>query len=263
MERRMKAAEEYDIYEDGRHYDLMFPGTEAGVRFWLEDMVTAGDKILELACGTGRACIPLARAGYDVTGIDLSPAMLKEARHKTQSEGLTARWIEGDISRFQLDTKYDLIILTGNTLCHLLDLESVEACLSCVRDHLASEGRFILTVFVPDPKLLQRRCDEQLPFAEYEDPDGRGAVTVTHTYIYEPDTQIKRITTYHRFEDNAEEITGELNMRMFFPQEIDALLKYNEFRIVHKWGDIDRRPFNADSTQQLIVCRRRDDGHAP
>lgn len=252
----MEAAEEYGIYEDGRHYDLMFPGTKAGMPFWQEEAEAVGGKILELACGTGRVCIPLARAGFDITGIDLSSAMLREAKQKTQSEGLTARWIEGDIRRFQLDTKYDLIILTGNTLCHLLDLDSVEACLSCVRDHLASDGRFIVTVFVPDPKLLQRRCDERLLFAEYQDPNGRGKVTVTHTYTYEPDTQIKRIATYHRFEDSGEEITGALNMRMFFPQEIDALLKYNGFRIVHKWGDVDRRPFDADSTQQLIVCRR-------
>ena len=99
----MEAAEEYGIYEDGRHYDLMFPGTKAGMPFWQEEAEAVGGKILELACGTGRVCIPLARAGFDITGIDLSSAMLREAKQKTQSEGLTARWIEGDIRRFQGD----------------------------------------------------------------------------------------------------------------------------------------------------------------
>ena len=69
-------------------------------------------------------------------------------------------------------------------------------------------------------------------------------------YRYEPDTQIKRITTYHRRPGVPEEVTGALDMRMYFPQELDALLQYNGLRILQKHGGQDGRP---DSPLQVIV----------
>ena len=245
----------YKIYQDGRHFDRMFPGVNANP-FWEEQAAESGGPILELACGTGSISIPLARAGYEVTGLELSPAMLTEARSRSSREGLKLQWIEGDMRDFDLGTRFPLIILTANALCHLLDLASVEACLACVRRHLAHDGRFIVTVFVPNQALLLRRSEEHEPFAEYEDPDGHGQIAVTHSYTYEPDTQIKRITTWHRVGDASEETAGSLDMRMFYPQELDALLKYNGLSIVDKWGDLQRRPFGPDSGLQVVVCQQ-------
>jgi hypothetical protein len=79
---------------------------------------------------------------------------------------------------------------------------------------------------------------------------------VTCTYEYEPDTQIKRIYTWRQAGAEAEGTPGRLDMRMYYPQDFDALLKYNRFSIVHKWGDFERRPFGPDSELQVIVCGR-------
>jgi hypothetical protein len=51
------------------------------------------------------------------------------------------------------------------------------------------------------------------------------------------------------------EIEGELNMRMYFPQELDALIKYNGFIIENKYGSDDQRVFDKESEKQLVVCR--------
>jgi SAM-dependent methyltransferase len=181
--------------------------------------------------------------------------MLKEARRKSEAEGLKIRWVEGDMRQFELGQKFGLIILAGNTICHLLDVTSVESCFRCVRQHLEMDGRFIVNVFVPSQALLKRRCDEPEPFAEYASPDGDGMVVVTHTYEYEPDTQIKRIITHHRFPNRSSIEYGSLNMRMFYPQELDALLRYNGFRIIHKWSNELKEAFGPDSGQQVVVCK--------
>jgi len=76
----------YRIYQDGRHFDRMFPGSDTP--FWLEQAAEAKGKVLELACGTGTIALPLARAGHEVTGVDLSAPMLAEARRR--SSGTTA-----------------------------------------------------------------------------------------------------------------------------------------------------------------------------
>ena len=249
----MPKGEDSRLYEDGRHYDRMFTTDgEHASSFWLGMAQESGESVLELACGTGALAIPLARAGYEVTGLDLSESMLAEARRKSQASRVSVDWRHGDIRDFHLGRTYSLIILASNTICHLLDLPSLEACLRCVREHLADEGRFVVTVFVPDQALLQRRCDEPEVLAEYEDPDGRGRITVTATYEYHPDTQIKHITTRSRIGDSEE--SGTLTLRMYYPQELAALLKYNGLEIVERWGDHDRNPFGPDSKMQVLTC---------
>ena len=54
--------------------------------------------------------------------------------------------------------------------------------------------------------------------------------------------------------DAVEETTGHLDMRMFFPQELDALVRYNGFTILNKWGDLQRTAFGPDSPLQVLEC---------
>ena len=127
--------------------------------------------------------------------------------------------------------------------------------MKCVVRHLARDGRFVVTVFVPDPRLLEPIQNEPEPFASYEDPDGRGTIDLTTTYRYESDTQIKRLRTHHRLRGGEDLGTGELDLRMYFPQELDALLAYNGFEILEKSGDFEGSAFGPDSGFQVVRCR--------
>jgi ubiquinone/menaquinone biosynthesis C-methylase UbiE len=55
-----------------------------------------GMAVLDVACGAGNAAIPAARAGGQVTGLDLAPSLLEKAQAKAQKEGLEIEWVEGD-----------------------------------------------------------------------------------------------------------------------------------------------------------------------
>lgn len=244
-----------DIYNDGKHYDQLFAEVGEELSFWVIHAEKYGESILELACGTGRITIALAKAGFNVTGIDYADGMLKEASEKSAKAGVDIKWAKGDMRDFNLDAKYSLIIIPANALCHLLTTDDFEACMSAVKNHLTHDGRFIIAVFVPRHELLINKPGERFPFSEYEDPEGRGKIIVTESYEYEPNTQIKRIKTYYSIPGETTEIEGELNMRMYFPQELDALLKYNGFVIENKYGSVDLRKFDKESETQLIVCR--------
>ena len=244
------------IYRDGRHYDRLFPDYGGDLPFLLAQAQRArrDDTVLELACGTGRVAIPLAKAGLQVTGIDLSRGMLDEARRKAAAEGVSATWIEADMRAFDLGATFSTIILVANGLCHLLTIADFEACAACVRKHLAPGGRFIIDVFVPHCGILTRDPAGRYPMSEpYDDPDGRGQVAVMHNNIYDPTTQINHITTYTTW-SSGEEIAGEVDMRMYFPQELDALLKYNGLPVAQKFSDYAGTPFGPGATKQLIVC---------
>jgi SAM-dependent methyltransferase len=241
------------IYRDGQLYDRTF-AHEQDLAFWLKQAQSYGGPILELAGGTGRITLPLAKAGFQVTGIDYSEAMLAEARRKSAEENVAVTWVKADMRYFDLGQTFALIILGFNTLCHLHTLSDFAACMNCVKSHLAPGGKFIIDVFVPKIELLVNRPGERSPFAAYDDLEGRGRVVVTESYVYEPDTQIKRIQFFHQFPGSVAEIEGELNLRMYFPQELDALLTYNGFVIEGKFGNYDQTRFDAKSEKQLIVC---------
>src|SRR3954471_11264417 len=75
----------YDA-ENERHAVL-----KQDVPFFLGQLPTRRQSILELACGTGRAAIPIALAGHRVTGVDYAPEMIDSAVAKRDSAGLTER----------------------------------------------------------------------------------------------------------------------------------------------------------------------------
>ena len=80
-------------FADPRNYDIE-QRTNKGIAFYSALAQETGGPVLEVACGTGRVSIPIARLGLDVTGLDIVPGMLEQARAK--SAGLPVRWVEGD-----------------------------------------------------------------------------------------------------------------------------------------------------------------------
>ena len=101
-------------YADPVDYDWRY-SSDTGVAFYSALAWEAGGPVLEIACGTGRGAIPIARQGFAVTGLDVVPAMLDRARFKAEAAGLSVRWVEDDARRFDLDSeRFRLIFLTGN-----------------------------------------------------------------------------------------------------------------------------------------------------
>jgi SAM-dependent methyltransferase len=72
-----------------------------------------GMDVLDVACGTGNAALPAARAGAKVTGLDLVPELLAAGRRKAASEGLELEWVEGDAEDIPFgDDSFDRVFST-------------------------------------------------------------------------------------------------------------------------------------------------------
>ncbi len=82
-------------------------------------------------------------------GLDISPAMLATARKKSDALGLGINWVQADCRDFHLGQKFNLIFFPFNSIQHLLTLSELEACLACVKQHLAPTGKFIVDIFNP------------------------------------------------------------------------------------------------------------------
>ena len=71
----------------------------------------AGAHVLDVACGTGNAAIPLARRGAQVTGVDIAPNLLEQARQRAADEGLEIRFDEGDAEQLPYaDATFDAVV---------------------------------------------------------------------------------------------------------------------------------------------------------
>lgn len=242
------------LYDDSQFYDLVhgdFAAPEV-LAFYENKIEKYGSPVLELACGSGAYIVPLTEKGFDIVGVDISNAMLKRAEEKARARKISIDVKNGDVRDFNLNRKFPLILLLGNSFQHLLTREDVEKCFAAIRKHLAPNGRFIVEVFNPSVKILSRNPEENVLESEYETSNGK--FVLSGKLNYDSATQINHIVW-----DYKNLTTGAIKqffftMRQFYPQELDALFAYNNFRIEHKFGDKDGSNFESHSPSQIIIA---------
>ena len=240
-------------YEDPVIYDDENKDFEPDGPFYFSLAKQMDGSVLELGCGTGRVTIPLAQQGVDMTGLDIVPGMLGRAREKAGD--LPIRWIEADIRDFHLGERFGLIFTSGSVFQHLVERHEQEKMLACVREHLTPDGLLALDLLYPSRSTMED-ADEKEWFS-YDNEAGQ-TVRVTGIDEYDPIRQIKHETAYrHWIDDEGQEIIkrARFSLRLIFPQEMAALLHYNGFSIVHRYGDWDRSPLTAESQNMIYVCK--------
>ena len=240
-------------YTDPILFDLENNDFEPDGPFYLSLAQKMGGEVLELGCGTGRVTIPLARQGIDMTGLDIVPGMLAQARSKAGD--LPIQWVEGDVRNFHLGRQFSFICAPGCVFEHLLERVDQEAMLACVHEHLAPEGLFVIATRFPRPEMMVTVEEEQDWFS-YQDDNGR-EIRVAGTDHYDPIRQIRHETAYRRWYDAAgKEITSRarLVLRFIFPQEMEALLHYNGFTVLHRWGEWHSSPLTSESPLVIHEC---------
>ena len=210
-------------------------------------------EILELCCGTGRLTIPIAKDGYSICGVDYTPSMLEQAKMKAIEAELVIDFIEADIRMLDLQEKFDLIFIPFNSIHHLYRNEDLFNALGCVRNHLKAGGIFLLDCFNPNIQYIVEHEKEPIEIAEYTTKDGR-EVLIKQMMRYESKTQINRIE-WHYFINGEFDSVQNLDMRLFFPQELDSYLEWNGFEILHKFGSFEEETFCDYSEKQIFVCQ--------
>jgi len=250
-------------------YDLV-PGYGklADIAFYVDEYLNRGGKILELGCGTGRVLIPLAEAGAEITGLDISENMLSVCREKLEQKSKKVknrvRLVRGDMTAFTLEETFNVIIIPFRPFQHLITVPDQLSCLRKINQHLVENGKLIFDLFQVDLNRIDnpRYLEEVEDVTEYELPDGR-RLRRTH-----------RVAAYHRTEqyndveliyyltgkDGAtERIVHAFPFRYFFRYEMEHLLKRSGFKIVNLFGDFDKCPLTDSSPEMIFVAEKFED----
>jgi SAM-dependent methyltransferase len=251
-------------FSDPINYDLEDP-SDTGVAFYRALAHETGGPVLEIACGTGRVTIPIAEEGIPIIGLDIVAGMVERARSK--AVGLPARWLVGDARTFDLAEHFRLIFLTGNAFQAFVTNADQQALLQRVQAHLHQQGLFAFETrnpLLPNVKppgglfvTLDTQTEEQVG-ASFINAEGH-EVRVSRARRYDHVTQIVHLTSYKRWNDGKQDHinVARTALRYTFPQELAALLYYNDFTITRQYGDWNEEPLNATSPSIISVCCKR------
>jgi len=245
-------------------YDAIYDGRD-DVAFWQALAAAAVDgPILELGCGTGRVLIPVARAGCEITGLDISGDMLERCRAKLRSEPPEvrdrARLLAADMTSFDLGRRFALITIPFAGFQHLRTVEQQLACLDRCREHLLPHGTLVLDLPNPDPAppshaRLEGPTDGEATAELVDWTDGRRIRWWMTVIDYQRSLQCTECEVTYEIiaADGATRCVSEtFPLRYVFRYELEHLLVRARFRVVTLHGDYDGSPF-ADRSPAMIV----------
>jgi SAM-dependent methyltransferase len=245
-----------------RYYDLEFANYDADFGFYVGFASCGGSPLLEFGCGTGRLLVPLAEAGYEVTGIDLSPGMLARAHAR-----LAARPdLEGRVSLVQADARqyapterYGMAFWAINSFMHLSTQADQLLALERAREALGEGGLLILDLFQPDPHVLAEADGRLTHDFTWALPEGGGQVVHTSSRRLDLAQQTLHVTYFYD-ESNPDGQTrrtvAPFTMRYLHRFEAQLLLERAGFIIEALYGSYDLDEFDADSQRMIFVARK-------
>lgn len=258
----------HDSYEFvAEFYDHIGPYRDrTDVAFFVDMAREVGGPVLEVGCGTGRVLLPTARAGIEITGLDLSRRMLAVAEREiaAEAEDVRARidLVRADMRAFDLGRLYNLVTMPFRPFQHLAAVDDQLACLRSINRHLAIGGTFVLDVFDPWLNaLVEERFTEEFnhepPFTM---PDGR-VVERKHRSAYRDRVRqvigVELIYDVRNPDGSQERLIHAFPMRYFFRYEVEHLLARCGFSIETVYSDYDRKPFGEKYPGELLVVARK------
>jgi ubiquinone/menaquinone biosynthesis C-methylase UbiE len=207
------------------------------VPFYVELARATDGPLVELAVGTGRVAIPVAReTGRHVLGIDASQAMLDQARAKADAAGVDLELRQGDMRELALDEPAGLIYVPARSLLHVPTWADRRRVFERVHASLLPGGRFAWNAFVFDPKLAARLD------GEWQEQNG-----VRHRI-----DQAKH--------DNRIDITLEsgnaISLWWLNRSEWEGLIEVAGFEVEALYGGFERQPFDENATEFVWVVRK-------
>lgn len=243
--------------QTARFYDA-FP-FDADLPLYTALAAEQGGRILEVACGTGRVLVPLARAGFDVVGVDVSPHMLDVCRAKLGNA--SAQLVEADMRSFHLpDAPFDLAIVAVKSFAYLVERHEQLQCLRTIAAHLRAGGVLTLDLLHPRPEWVATPVGWLRDDLVQADHEGKLVTRVESVVRTDLARQVRVIRSIYEVIDRhgrpVEKRIVEWPYRFTYRFEAEHLLERAGFRIESLFGGYEREPFTAESKTMLFVARK-------
>jgi SAM-dependent methyltransferase len=259
-----------------RFYDEDLAEDPGDLDLYLASARRTGGPILELAVGTGRLAVPLARAGFAVTGVDRDPAMLERARERatlaslpprsgTGSRGAQDRasleLVEGDIVGLDLRAagSFRLAYLALGSLLLLPSRAAQRAAFEAMFHHLGPGGLAVVDVWLPDADDLARYDGRLGLEATRVDPQTGRVVTKLSSAQHDPASQVVTLTTIYEEGRQGDPVVRWLRtdrLRLVSADEVVGLAEGAGLDVEQVAGGYDLQPIGPGSDRVVLVAVR-------
>jgi SAM-dependent methyltransferase len=228
----------YDPFADD--YDVWAADMTEDVGWYVELAQDAREPIVELAVGSGRVAIEIARrTGKRVIGIDLSPKMLAVARER--GAGLPLDLREGDMRELELDEQVELVICPFRSMYHLPTWRDRRTVFERVAASLAPGGRFAWNVFAYSATLAAALDGKRVERAQ-----GRWEIV----------TNVPADSRIDITRGRDLERLGTFSLWWSTRREWDGLIDVAGLELEGLYGGFHREPYDDDPLEQVWVARK-------
>jgi SAM-dependent methyltransferase len=199
-------------------------------------------RILDLPCGQGRHAIEMARRGYEVTGMDISPFLIEIARERAQAAGVQVHWLTGDMRQRIPAVEFDLILNLFTSFGYFADDDDDQQVLEAAASMLAPGGRFVLEVI-----------NGERVMANFEE---RGWFTVGQSAVMEArslDRPSQRMVVQRTVSTPPDTETSSHTLRLYTGSQLEAAMRRAGFGRVDIHGDWSAEPLARDRSIVIVA----------
>ncbi|UFJ42406.1 methyltransferase domain-containing protein [Brevibacillus humidisoli] len=213
---------------------------------WLQ--LPQGARILDLGCGQGRIAVPLAQAGYTVTGYDGSGVLLKAAREYAAAAGTEVTFVEGDMRQLDFEGSFDAVINLGTAFGYLDDEREDAAILRRIWRALRSGGQFLQDTENREFRLLrlQPRTWEEM----------NGQPVWSHRQFNSVTGRWRERITWMGGGELRETV---LDLRLYTATELVRLTEAAGLTVRAVYGGLDRSPLTVNSPRMVVWSQKQEE----
>ncbi len=207
-----------------------------------------GDRVLDLCCGTGRHAVPLARAGLEVTGLDMSEEYLAQARSAAHQAGVEIRLMQGDMREIPFREEFDAVVNMFTAFGYFDDEADDQRVIDGAAAALRPGGRLLLDLLNRDwvvanyVRSESREGPDGTVYAEQRTFDpvaGRNHVEFT---IASPDGAVRKVSHH---------------IRLYVATEVFGMLRSAGFLLERVYGGFDGSRLSVEARRMILVAGRR------
>lgn len=232
------------------------------VEFALSVIGGTPKKILEIACGSGRFLVPMAKAGHMATGLDFDEYMLNKIQAKsTQMSNIN--WRKADVIRDEWGSGFDVVMLAGNFLFNLIsdmDYEEAQQLLFRKAAHALVPGGnvYIDYAYTMHPETWFNKPGETTIWEGTDSSGNTGRMSLVNS-TFDKERKIIQFTRSFKLTlNNGHIITEDIPSVKHFAtlEQIHTWLSANGFIVQKEYGDYNRNPISENTNRAIIWARK-------
>lgn len=239
-------SEFWRIFGDCMFDEARFRAAEEEIPALLQLADIAVSHVLDLGCGPGRHCVPLAAAGLSVTAVDRTAAFLETARERADQRGVTLEFQQADMREFSRPESFQLVINMWTSFGYFQSVDDDLLVLQRCLQNLHPGG--VLLIDTAGKEIVCRDI-EPVMATELQD----GALLVERPTL--TDDMTRYSNQWHLLRDGQAH-TAEWHHNLYSGQEMRALLEQAGFCDIRLYGSLDGDPYDLDAQRMVVLGQR-------